>query len=273
MRTKNDWITILENCNKVVQKKIPPLLQKVAEPPVDYGIGAGGDLIKKVDLEAETAIVNTLKKAKVSCTIISEETGTIKIGKTPEENYVILDPIDGSTNFTRGIPFYATSIAVSKNQTLDGVHTALVSDLIHNITYTAIKKQGAYKNNEKITPSKIKSFEKATIGVDLNTDQPKTLKSLAKLLIKIPHLRHFGANALELCYVADGTIDAFIDIRGKLRTTDLAAAFLILKESNATIMTLKGDPLTEKMAPTEKIAFVAAGNSQIFSQIVKELSN
>jgi myo-inositol-1(or 4)-monophosphatase len=273
MKTENDWNTILNECRKAVQKKISPLLKEITEPQSDYGIGAGGDPIKKVDLEAETAIINTIKESNISFTLISEESGIIEIGKKPKENYIVVDPIDGSTNFSRRLPFYATSIAVSNDQTLGGIHTALVSDLARNHTYIANKKHGAYKNGERIEPSEIEFFENAIIGVDLNTNQLKTLKSLTKVLTMIQHLRHFGANALELCFVADGTLDAFIDIRGKLRITDLAAAFLIVKESGAKISTSDETFLTDKTLFKKRIALIAAGNSKIYSQLIRALPN
>jgi myo-inositol-1(or 4)-monophosphatase len=82
------------------------------------------------------------------------------------------------------------------------------------------------------------------------------------------HIRHFGANALELCYVADGTIDAFVDIRGKLRTTDVAAAWLIIKEAGGIITTSEGKPLNARLDPRQKVEFIAAANIKIYERIL-----
>jgi myo-inositol-1(or 4)-monophosphatase len=269
MTQQPNWPQLLTECKKNIQKQITPLLQTQNKPQPNLGIGAGGDKKNPIDLAAETAITNTLKKHNISFTLISEESGTIKHGEKPDQHYVTTDPIDGTTNLTRGIPFYATSIAISTKPTLNTVHTALVTDLFHNITYTAQKGKGAKRNGKQITPSKTTQLEEAVIGVDINTFKIKNLiPKLASLVQKTKHVRHFGANALELCYVADGTTDAFIDIRGKLRTTDTAAAWLIINEAKALITTLEKEPLNAKLDPKQKIAFIAAANKEIYNTIL-----
>jgi myo-inositol-1(or 4)-monophosphatase len=269
MSKQIDWTQILNKCKINVQKQISPLLKKLSEPQPDLGIGAGGDPIKQIDLAAENAIIDTLLDHGVSFTLISEESGIKKYGEKPDECYVTADPIDGSTNLTRGIPFYAASIAVSTKPVLNTVYAAMVTDLFHDVTYMAQKGKGAYCNNRRITPSDNVSLEEAVIGVDLNSYKTERIVSqLTRLIKRTKHLRHFGANALELCYVADGTTDAFIDIRGKLRTTDTAAAWLIIQEANAEITTVDGKPLDVKLDPKEKVEFVAAGNLKMHKLIL-----
>ena len=269
MEKQIDWLPILIECKNSIQKRITPLLKTAQKKQPSLGIGAGGDPIKRIDLVAEKAIVETLVRRGISFTLISEESGVVKYGENPEENYVTVDPIDGTTNLTRGIPFYATSIAVSTKPELSTVHSALVADLFHGITYTAKKGNGAKRNGQKITPSKQTSLEEAVIGIDLNTYKAREVApSLISLIERTKHIRHLGANALELCYVADGTTEAFIDIRGKLRATDTAAAWLIIKEAGALIITLDGKPLKAKLDPKEKLTFVASANRQIHRKIL-----
>jgi len=264
-----NWLPILIQCKDNIQQKITPFLKTLSQPQPNLGIGAGGDPIKQIDLTAETTIINTIKKHRISFTLISEESGIKEYGKTPNNHYVTTDPIDGTTNLMRGIPFYATSIAVSTKPTLTTIHTALVTDLTHGITYTAQKGAGAHRNNQKIAPSKNTSLRKAVIGIDLNTYKiQKIAKQLTNLIQKTKHIRHLGANALELCYVADGTTEAFIDIRGKLRTTDMAAAMLIIKEAGAKITTPEGKPLNVKLSPKQKVAFIATANQKIHKSIL-----
>jgi myo-inositol-1(or 4)-monophosphatase len=236
----------------------------------NLGIGAGGDAIKRIDLVAENAIVDTIREHEVSFTLISEESGVEEYGESPHLSFVTADPIDGTTNLMRGLPFYATSIAVSSEPTLSKVHTALVADLYHGITYTGQKGNGSRRNNERMTPSINTSLEKAVIGVDLNSYRVERIApQLTRLIQKTKHIRHFGANALELCYVADGTTDAFIDIRGKLRTTDMAAAWLILEEAGAIMTKPDGRPLDVRLDPKQNVEFVAAGNIEMHTAIVR----
>lgn len=264
MEKQTNWVDILIRCKNSVQEQIKPLLKKLNEPQPNLGVGAGGDPIKQIDLVAESAIINTLKEHGISFTLISEESGIEKYGQAPNHNFVTSDPIDGTTNLVRGLPFYAISIAVSTKPIINAIHTALVTDLVHGITYTAQKGKGAYRNNQKITPSETESLEEAVIGIDLNTYKIKKIApKLTNLIQRTKHIRHLGANALELCYVADGTTDAFLDIRGKLRTTDMAAAWLIVKEAGAKITTSKGRSLNVKLSPKQKVAFMATANQKI----------
>lgn len=269
METQINWLDILIQCQKNIQNQITPLLNTSNRSQPDLGIGAGGDPIKQVDLAAESAITNTLKEHNISFTLISEETGMQKHGPTPHGNFITADPIDGTTNLIRGIPFYATSIAVSTQPIIETVHTALVADLVHNITYTAQRGRNAHRNGRIITTSETESLQDAILGVDLSTYKVHTIAPrITNLIQKTKHIRHLGANALELCYVADATIDGFIDIRGKLRTTDIAAAWLIMKEAGGTMTTPEGKQLDTDLSPQQKAAFVAAANQKIHRTII-----
>ncbi len=265
------WLSILEACSQKMKKEILALFGSV-EAQAGFGVGAGGDVIKKIDLAAENALIQTLQNCGVSCTLISEETGTREIGSNPSGFYLTTDPLDGTTNAVRGAPFMAISLAVSKRPYLRDAETALVCDPVHDVTYTAERGRGAFRNRERIQPSLATSLEEAVIGVDFNTLKIRELMPrLIPLLEKTKHLRHFGADALELCYVADGTTDAFIDIRGKLRVTDIAAAYLILREAGGIMVTPEGNELDVALDATQRVAFIAAANKTFYTEIQKLL--
>jgi myo-inositol-1(or 4)-monophosphatase len=273
MRRKRNWIEILTECKDNVQTKIKPLLKTLDSPQSSSGVGAGGDPIRDIDLTAEKAIVDTLKGKKIDFTLISEESGIIKYGDNSLECYVTTDPIDGTTNLLRGAPFYATSIAVSEQPFLRAIQAGIVADLFHGTTYTAEEGVGAYRDGHKISSSPRVSVEEGVIGLDLNSYRIKELvPKLTALMAEAKHLRHFGANALELCYVADGTIDAFIDIRGKLRTTDVAAASLIIREAGGILTTPEGRSLDAKLDPKQKVEFIAAANEEVHQRILRLIS-
>jgi myo-inositol-1(or 4)-monophosphatase len=264
---------VLVRCKSNVQERIRPLLKTLNQPQPALGIGAGGDPVREIDLAAENAIADTLKEHKIAFTLISEESGITEYGKGAGKSCVTVDPIDGTTNLMRGAPFYATSIAVSTEPNINKVHAGLVADLFHGVTYSAQRGSGSYRGNLRITPSKNTSLEEGVIGLDLNSYRVKEIAlKLTALLAVTKHIRHFGANALEMCYVADGTTDAFIDIRGKLRTTDMAAAWLIIEEAGALITTPEGLPLNVKLDPRQKVEFVAAANNEIHKKILDLLN-
>lgn len=267
-----DWMIILKECSQKMQKAALKYygLPKAA---VSFGIGAGGDKSKMIDLAAEKALVDCLSKHEISCTLVSEEAGTKKIGFGPSEYYVTTDPVDGTTNAVRGLPFSANVIAVSKTPWLKDVEAAIVHDIIHDVIYSAQKNRGAFRNGQKIKPSDTSRIEDALIGVDLNTFRIKELVTKLEGLFKVgKHFRHFGANALELCYVADGRTDAFVDIRGKLRVTDIVASYLILLEAGGIILTPEGKELNIPLEATQRLSFIAAANRKIFETIQQALN-
>ncbi len=269
MAPKVDWLKILPKCKNRIRSDIAPLLRAAGQRQPDLGIGAGGDPIKGADLAAEKAIVEVLEEYEVSFTLVSEESGVKEYGRNALECFVTCDPIDGTTNLMRGVPFYATSIAVSAEPFLDKVYAGLVADLFHDVTYVAELGKGAYRDGLRIVPSANVSLEEAVVGVDLNSYKvDRVVPRLMELMRRTKHLRHFGANALELCYVADGKTDAFIDIRGKLRTTDMAAAWLILREAGALISSPEGEELRVRLDPKQKVEFVASANTKLHRMIL-----
>jgi len=269
VRKQAGWVQILVECKNKIREQISPTLWSPNQAVPDLGVGAGGDPIRQADLAAENVIMRTFRKHEVSFTLISEESGIKEFGKAPHECFVTADPIDGTTNLMRGIPFYATSIAVSASADLDTVHAALVTDLFRNVTYAAQKGKGASREKGEITPSRVVSLEDAVVGIDLNSYRIESIiPRLTGLIQRTRHVRHFGANALELCYVADGTTDAFIDIRGKLRATDVAAAWLILQEAGGIATKPDGKALSFRLDPNQRVDFVAAGNREIHDAIL-----
>ena len=265
-----DWLNTLKACSKKIRKEVLPLFGS-ADAAIGFGKGAGGDIMKKIDLAAEKALIDTLQDLDAPCTVISEESGVKKIGSQPSNFYVTTDPVDGTTNAVRGIPFIATSIAVSKAPYLKDVEAALVSDLIHDITYTAKRGHGAFKDENRIQAPSTSTLKEAIIGINLSTVKKKEFTPLTIALEKTKHLRHLGANALELCYVADGTTDVFIELRGKLRVTDIAAAYLILREAGGIMVTLEGKELNAPLTTTQRVSFIAAANTLLYENIKKLL--
>jgi myo-inositol-1(or 4)-monophosphatase len=266
------WLSLLDACSQRIRRRVLELFGS-AEARVALGLGAGGDVMKKIDAVAEEALIETLQDHGVSCTLVSEEAGVRKIGSQPSEFYLTADPVDGTTNAVRGLPFMATSLAVSSAPYLRDVNVALVTDLFHGVTYTAERGGGALKDGKKINPSSISSLEEAVVGVDFNSFKSEKLAALfAALVGRVRHLRHLGANALEICYVADGTTDAFIDLRNRLRVTDAAAARLILKEAGGLMLTPECLEVDAPLSPTQRISFIAAANTKIYGEIAKILS-
>jgi myo-inositol-1(or 4)-monophosphatase len=269
MTTQVNWQLVFTELEVNIKAAVKPCLKTLREPLPNLGMGAGGDLMKPVDLAAEAAIVDTLKAHELSFTLISEESGIKKIGNHPNDCCITTDPIDGTTNLMHGLPFYASSIAVSNKPELADIYAGMVVDLCHDVAYTAFQGKGAYSNGKRLETSKTTTLDEAVIGIDFNAYKTKVdLPIIAALIENIKHTRHFGANAPEICFVAAGLTDAFIDLRQKIRTTDVAAGFLIVKEAGGIVTDPTNEPINVKLDPKQTLSFIASGNLEIHKKIL-----
>lgn len=266
---RKDWLRVLKEIADEVYSTVSPLIGTEVSKKI-VGIGAGGDVTKQIDALAEKLIIQRLKESQISCILVGEECGTIKIGETPEA-YVVVDSVDGTTNAIRGLNFSSTSMAVSPLDSLHSVEFAIVMRLDNGKAYTALKGNGARYNGEKISPSKVTSLEDAVIAVDISRS-PENVERIMPLLKASNHIRCLGSAALEICHVASGQLDASVDIRGKLRTTDIAAAMLILKEAGGVILEPGGEELKDvPLTVINRFSLVAAANMELFHAVVQKI--
>lgn len=229
------------------------------------GIGAGGDETRLFDQVAEQTIINYLED-HASFILISEEVGEQQIGTKPE-GYVVLDPVDGSTNLSHGLPFACISAAFGTEPELEAIKVAVVLEVHSGTCFHAIQGRGAYRDEEKIRPAEIKPLESCLIGVD-DEFPPRLVTSKPRTERRLGSTRHLGSNALELCFVAAGTIDAFIDLRGTFRGVDLAASQLILKEAGAVLIDQQEKPLTGECSNEATYSLLAASNLQLAQELL-----
>lgn len=266
-----DWLSVLVECANSVREAVLRLYG-TAEGGERLGLGAGGDLTLKMDRLAEDTAVEKLLERDLSFTLLSEEAGVRRFGAEPEEAYVILDPLDGSLNASRGLPFAATALAYSKNLFLESVEEAVVIDIVHGTTYTASRGHGAFKDGEPIEPSSRESLKGILLGVDLcKYGDLASFSKLMPILKEVRHVRHLGANALELCYVSDGTIDAFIDPAGRVRVLDLASPYLIVTEAGGVVTDSEGRSLRSPITTSEKVSIIASGNKMLHKAILEKV--
>jgi myo-inositol-1(or 4)-monophosphatase len=264
-----------EACDEVYQNTRN--LIGTAEGNKKFGRGAGGDISRRIDLDAEKAVINTLQRHNFNPTIIGEECGMIQ-GK---DGFLIMDAIDGTMNASRGIPFYCCSLAYSIDFRLSSVVDAAVIDLSIGDIYYASKEKGAFLNGDRICAGRSKignnsiseqDFQQdIVIGMNISGVSEDTFNRLSKLISRSIHTRHFGANALELCYFARGLMDAYIDFRGKIRATDMAAAYLIVKEAGAKIYSDNGSELESELGVDRTMSFMAVIDDQMYKMLADDL--
>jgi myo-inositol-1(or 4)-monophosphatase len=264
-----------EACNEVYQDTRNII--GTVEGNKKFNRGAGGDISRRIDLDAEKAVINTLKRHNFNPTIIGEECGIIQ-GK---DGFLIMDAMDGTMNASRGIPFYCCSLAYSTSFRLSSVVDAAVIDLSIGDIYYASREKGAFWNEDRICAgqNKIRNngsseqnfLQDMMIGMNISGISEDTFNRLSKLISRSIHIRHFGANALELCYFARGLMDAYIDFRGKIRATDMAAAYLILKEAGAKIYSDNGSELESELGVDRTMSFMAVIDDQMYKVLAEDL--
>ena len=222
------------------------------------GRGAGGDMSRRIDLVAEKTVIEIIRKRGIDASIIGEECGRIE-GKN---GYVVVDAIDGTTNAVRGIPFYCCSIAYATDYRLSAVTDAAIIDLARSDLYYASRGKGAYLNGKKISAKK-ESPADPTIGINVSGVKPAIVERLAPIIAEADHTRQFGANALEMCFLARGLLDAYVDLRGKIRPTDIAAGYLIAKEAGAKVYSGSGSDLDSDLDVKTRLSYVVVANDKM----------
>jgi fructose-1,6-bisphosphatase/inositol monophosphatase family enzyme len=171
----------------------------------------------------------------------------------------VLDPVDGSTNASRRIPWFATSICVLDDE---GPLVALVANQATGVRYEAARGEGALRDGEPITPSKQESFKHALIGVS----------GYPPRYLGWRQFRALGAAALDLCAVADGTLDGYIDcMRNAHGSWDYLGGLLVCLEAGALVADAAGRELVVR-APTQKRTPVAAGTQGLLSELLASRS-
>lgn len=265
-----DWGTILDEMASSAQKAIGKL-KGTAEAGFTLGRGAGGDITRRIDRVAEDSVIQVLKKRGIGCRVVSEEYGELTLGDDREGFQVIIDSIDGTTNAIRNIPFYCTSLAVSNGDNLRDVFAGLVIDQYSGDRYVASKGHGAYHSGNRMESSQVGDMTEALIGINLSGASLRAVRDLAQFISKARQTRHLGAAALEVCMVAEGRLDAYVDTRDKLRITDIAAAQLILTEAGGAIVALDGSSLDSTLSLQDRISFVAAGKEELCAEILDSI--
>lgn len=258
------WESLLESATERVQLTVSAIALG-GDRGLVVGTGASGDKTLLADKEAEDELTRALLRVD-GIGVLTEEAG--KRGDPNARLLAIVDPLDGSSNFMRGIPFYCTSIAIAKGGSLSGVLFGIVRNLVTGDVYSARKGKGATKNGMPIFRSSPKSPRDSVMGIDLSRADPTLIRALAPLVAGVGRHVHFGANALELCYLAEGRIDAFVDVRRKMRITDFAAGYLIAKEAGATITGPGGTRLTPAFDLEHRFSYVAAANPALHKKIL-----
>ena len=219
-----------------------------------------GDFVTSTDLKVEKSVIETIQYYYPKANYLTEESGSIK----GEGETIVIDPIDGTSNFIHGIPHIAIVICkVVNNQITDGV----IFNPILNEFYWASIGKGSWCNNKRIRVSKRQKLSDCLIstgipfGERIYNNYYTELKSLSKSTAGI---RRLGAASIDLAYVASGKIDGFWE--KNLNLWDIGSGALIVQEAGGRISDFKGNNWTTSTKD------ILASNSIIHKDMVKNLT-
>ena len=194
------------------------------------------DFVSEIDVAAERTIIDTLKEVYPTHGFLGEESGST----SHQSDFIwIIDPLDGTTNFLHNFPQYCVSIAL---QHKGEITQAVIYEPNRNDLYTATKGRGAFLNDKRIRVSKCDKLKESLIGTGFPFRDFKHLDTylamFKSMLQKTTGIRRPGSAALDLAYVANGSLDAFWEIG--LSPWDIAAGALLVQEAGGIISNLNG---------------------------------
>src|SRR5690606_16189721 len=216
----------------------------------DWGPSVGRDGQYLSDLAADAAALEVLDEAGVG--VLSEESG---LHEPDREILVVLDPLDGSTNAARGIPWFATSLCAVDG---DGPRVAMVVDLPHGRTFTAVRGGGAAVDGLPLGPSTCVDVGDAFVGISGFPERPLGWRQF----------RALGAAALDLCAVAEGTLDGYVDCSPDAHGVwDYLGGALVCAEAGAAVADAHGRDLVT-LDPAARRTPVAAAGAGLLDQLL-----
>jgi myo-inositol-1(or 4)-monophosphatase len=258
-----DWLAVCRGAVEDVRAVLEELPTRAEREPV-VGDGEGGDETTAVDAAAERVILERLARID-GTTIVSEEVGTVGDGPIR----IVVDPIDGSLNAKRGIPFFAVSIAVAEGETMDDVAFAYVYDFGSEEEWVAERGRGARLNGAPLDGTRPK--EQIEI-LSFEATLTSSVAEKAAAMVGVAHrLRVMGSLALSLCHLAAGRVDAVCSLKAA-RAVDIAAAQLLVREQGLAIELPEAPPFGSAPLDVEgRSRVVAAATPEVCERLFAAL--
>ena len=237
------------------------------------GVNAKGDDQKSFDIVTDKWIRQWLTTHFENGVVESEEMiNAFEFGRSEQGFRFIVDPVDGSDNFARGLPLSAISVAMLPRQTslsTNEVTYALVGDTSRPEALIAARGDGAYSGDQRLYTSKTRHLDDAFVSCELNYWAPDA--SLAELMRTCSGLRVYGCASRALCMVATGALDAHIDVRNRLTPESFLAASLLVTEAGGYICRLDGEALGPFQSLQDRTTLVAASTKKLAEKIINVL--
>lgn len=256
-RVMNDYRTVAIEA----AKEAGAVLVKFSRGPIRYRMKSERDIQAEADLESEKVIKSKIKSAFPDHKILAEESGEDGV----ESEYLwVVDPLDGTINYARGIEEYAVSIALCRNgEIILGVIFQPALDRL----LVAEKGRGAYLNGEPLTLSDEAELRNCLAATDTSSNleaRRYNFELLVKVAAAVRHVRIFGSTSLHLARIAQGQIDFYYKTR--CNYWDVAAGALMVQEAGGIVTDMQGQPLTRESKT------ILAGTSAIHAKALNLLA-
>ena len=241
-----------------------------------------GEATRRFDAEAERIALEVAEGELGAFHALSEEIGEITVGRHPKWT-LVLDPCDGSNNFRRGIRSVGFAVAALPfGAPLDpaNVTYAVCGDIFTGTLYSAAHAKGALVDGQSCRTSPVRELRQALLGVNVGRVRPSVPPSpaanahlqarLGRVIWSASTIRRTGASVLDLCYVAQGAYDGYVDLRERLTPENFLAPSLILAEAGGELVDPQGQPLGP-VEFTRPYSVLAAGNPSLLEEILAQL--
>lgn len=251
---EEDLLTLFDGCSKVVERELKRLDKgRMGE---EVGMGADGTSVKRIDEVAEEAALEFFKD-NCDYSVLSEESGLLE---REGDGTIIMDPIDGTSNATLGIPFYAISLAYTPAGFSDTT-VGYVKNLPAEKVYHAVKGEGSFCGDGRLRPELSNEWNFSVYMGKRAHDECSRIAAMPR------RTRSIGSAALEICLVAEGALDLYflrsVEKKHSLRITDIAAATLILREAGGEVFNEKLKPIDLPLDPAAREDVIALYDDRV----------
>lgn len=224
----------------------------------------GGDITYRFDLEIEKLFYNRLKNKFGDILILGEEA---RYGSSIGQEFILIDPVDGSTNAKKGLPIFGTLLAYFESPSLESLKSAVVWDIPRDRVFFAERGKGAYlydgEDILRLTIHENSSLEGEML-YDITPHSP--LEAILRVS-KYGKYRHLGSLGMSICYVCEGGLDLSIDLSGRGRMVDTLSPLLILEECGGYYILEPREPID----PSTKVYYIAGRNRRVVEEIYGEI--
>lgn len=251
-------------CCEGLQVATETLRQTNASRVISLNNVAHSGVSRRIDVVVEKYIVSQLAEQNIQT--LSEESGLNSVRRA--DKFAILDPIDGTSNAIRGTPFFSISLAMGVLRQ----NKIFMSDIDYSVVcspigvFYAIRGVGAFQNGNKIKSSEVTDLKNAILRI------PKKLDFTISFLHRIESLLNLGCTSLEMCMVANGSIDCYIETK-KRKIFDYAGALLIVREAGGVSTSLANASISPRaVGPHTRSSLLVAANQSIHRKVLNAVS-